>query len=60
MSIKKRNVAEKDFFGVRYSVVVKMENIYQVLCMIRQLHVMKLEMQTRKLSQTTKKQKHFQ
>ena len=45
----------KIIFGVVLHAVGKMENFYQLLWMIQQLSVMKLQMQ--KLSRTTKKQK---
>ena len=32
----------KKMFGIMVNVIVKMKNIYQVLWMIKQLHVMKL------------------
>ena len=45
----------KIIFGVVLHAVGKMENFQQLLWMIQQLRVMKLQMQ--KLSRTTKKQK---
>ena len=50
--------ARKIISGILVHAVVKIATIQQVLWLIQQLLVMKL--QTQKLSQTTKKQKHFQ
>ena len=50
--------ARKIISGILVHAVVKIATIQQVLWLIQQLLVMKL--QTWKLSQTTKKQKHFQ
>ena len=55
---KKHHLHQKDISGILVHAVVKIATIQQVLWLIQQLLVMKL--QTQKLSQTTKKQKHFQ
>ena len=54
MSVKNFMYIKKLLFGILLTVIVKIENIYQVLWMIQQLLVMKLS------NHTTKKQKLFQ
>ena len=49
---------KKIIFGILLHLFAKMENIQQILLMIQQLRVMKL--QTRKVSRSTKKEKQFQ
>ena len=39
----------KKMFGIMVNVIVKMKNIYQVLWMIKQLRVMKLQNQMMKM-----------
>ena len=58
VSVKNIIYARKIISGILVHAVVKIATIQQVLWLIQQLLVMKL--QTWKLSQTTKKQKHFQ
>ena len=45
---KKRYLSEKDYVGILLHLVVKMENIQQLLWMIQQLCVKKLQNQTMK------------
>ena len=54
VSVKNIIYVKKTKFGILVHVVVKMENVYQVLCMIQRIRVMKL--QTPKLSHKTEKQ----
>ena len=42
VSVKNIICVKKTKFGILVHVVVKMENIYQVLCMIQRIRVMKL------------------
>ena len=50
MSVKNIMDVKKIIFGILLHVVAKMENIYQVLWMIQQLHAIKLETPMWKLS----------
>ena len=58
VSVKNVIYVKKNMFVILLPVVVKMESVQQVLCMVQQLFVMKLQKQ--KLRQSTKKQKLFQ
>ena len=50
MSVKNIMYVKKIIFGILLHVVAKMENIYQVLWMIQQLHAITLETPMWKLS----------
>ena len=58
VSSNNRVYLKKIIFGIPLHVLVKIVNIYQVLLMIQQLRLMKLQMLS--LSRTAKKQKQFQ